>query len=249
MSKFLLFIIALMMTTTSHAAEITVARPDAPLSCVAFTEPPASVHSTWLPLVLASEHLPLSVEWDADTRSIVITSDDIATKWPWIATQTIPIDHLDESELTIVNGTTYCSPWFLARYLPGVSFVHDAQLWYCDVPLDWDGNLYAAMLRLAVVAPNDYAFVVSHLPGGVEVAQNIIPGASAYVQAWEDPPVAHIIDTSMYGAELAAVIAHEAWHIHEYRHTTDTGEVGAMQYYHEVLDRLMLELRQMKGLA
>jgi hypothetical protein len=105
------------------------------------------------------------------------------------------------------------------------------------------------MLRLAVVVPNDYAVVTAHLPGGVKKAQEVIPGASAYVQPWESTPVAHIIDTSMYGAELAAVIAHEAWHVHEYQHGTDTGEVGAMRYYAEVLDRLMRELREMKGLA
>ena len=245
---FTLLLSLVCLSVAAHAAEITIATPSEPLSCIVF-DTPAEVDDTWLPLVAITEHLPLSVEWDGENRAIVITSEDIATKWPWIATQRLSADALDSSELVIVDGTTYCSPWFIARYLPGVSFVHEGRLWYCDVPLDWDGNLYAAMLRMSVVSPNDYAFVVSHLPGGVKKAQEIIPGASAYVLAWEDPPVAHIIDTSMYGAELAAVIAHEAWHVHEYQHGTDTGEVGAMRYYAEVLDRLMLELRQMKGLA
>lgn len=239
---------ALCLSVTAQAAEITIAKPDAPLSVVEYNTP-AEVDATWLPLAAVTEHLPLSVEWDAENRAIVITSEDIATKWPWISTQTLPIEHLDRGELTIVDGTTYCSPWFIARYLPGVSFVHEGRLWYCDVPLDWDGNLYAAILRLAVVSPNDYAFVTTHLPGGVKKAQEVIPGASAYVQPLEENPVAHIIDTSMYGAELAAVIAHEAWHVHEFQHATNTGEVGAMRYYAEVLDRLLLELRQMKGLA
>lgn len=243
-----LLLAALLLSVSAQAAEITIAKPDAPLSVVEYNTP-AEVDATWLPLVAAAEHLPLRVEWDGENRAIVITSEDIATKWPWIATQTLHIEHLDPSELTIVDGTTYCSPWFIARYLPGVSFVHEGRLWYCDVPLDWDGNLYAAMLRLEVVAPNDYAFVTAHLPGGVKKAQEIIPGASAYVLARESPSVAHIINTSLYGAELAAVIAHEAWHVHEYQHGTDTGEVGAMRYYAEVLDQLMLELRQMKGLA
>jgi hypothetical protein len=241
---------ALLLSVSAQAAEITVAKPDAPLSCITFAEPPVSVDATWLPLVDASAYLPICVEWDEVHRKIIITSEDIASKWPWIATQEIAVKHLDvySDELAIVDGVTYCSPWFLARYMPGVGFVHGGRLWFCDVSPDWEGNLYSAMLRLAVVSPNDYAFVASHLRG-VEVAQKTIPNASAYVYPLETNPVAYIIDTKLYGAELASVVAHEAWHVHEHKHGTDTGEVGAMRYYADVLDRLMLELRQVKGLA
>lgn len=245
-------IAALCMSVTVHAAEITVAHPSEPLSCIVVSDPPNDINPTWLPLVEVSKYLPMDVEWDSENRAIVITSEDIATKNPWIATQTIPVKHLNvyANELTIVDGVTYCSPWFLARHMPNVAFVHQGRLWYCNVPFDWDGYLYSAMLRLAVVSPNDYAFVVSHLAGGVKVAQEIVLGAKAYFcQNAAGEPTAYIIDTSMYGAELAVAIAHEAWHAHEYMgHAPYSGEVGAWQYHPEVEARLMHELREMKGL-
>ena len=230
-------IIMVLLPLTAYCAEINVAySPVSDVTKITF-ETPDSVPDSWIPLRKASDYLPINVSWDADARNIIIDSEANQTH------EEISIDSVgtENKDLKIVNGSTYCIPQFLSARILGYSFVYNDELWYCDTTFDFDGRVRSTMLELKIVLPREYAFITEHLTGGIEQsarADEYAWNVLAYVYPHWERPVCYIIRTSLYGEVLAAVIAHEAWHVYEVRNGTDTGEFGAELYETIVLNLL-----------
>lgn len=213
---------------------------------------PETVEQHWLPLREATTHLPCTVTWMSDVQKLHLYSEPILHRWPALAYENIAADEttLSVNDLKIVDGTTYCSPWFLAMRMPGVSVVHEGELWYFKSSYEFESYIQSAMFMLQLVAPTEYLFITNNLPGGVQVASATdapVATARAFVYPHSKKPVCYIVDTSMYGAELASVIAHEAWHVYEAKGGIDTGERGANMFREYVYELLMAETRAQTG--
>ena len=215
---------------------------------------PDEVDQTWLPLREATTRLPCTVSWMADEKKLYFSSDPMLHRWPALAAEVIPTDAqtLSVKELQIVGGVTYCSPWFLSNRMPAVSFVHDGELWYLQSDYEFESYIRSALFMLQMIAPTEYLFIMNNLPGGVQVApveDAPITTARAFVYPHSKKPICYIVDTSMYGAELASVIAHEAWHVYEAKGGINTGELGANMFRQYVYDLLLVETRVHTGFS
>ena len=248
--RFLIVLLAsLMLSTTALCADLNITEgPDAEVKTITF-EVPDEVPSDWIPLKAAAKYLPIDISWNAKSKSVVIDSEPMSVNWPLLAHEEFSTARIARRgyELKLVDGTVYCSPWFLANRLMGVGFVHEGELWYCDTTLNLDGHVQAAMLELQVVAPKEYSFITKYLTGGVKAAEEYFPDALAYVYPYSANPVCYISDTKMTGATLASNIAHEAWHVHQARTGLTVTEKGADAYEKQILNTLLHEQRVYNG--
>ena len=78
-------------------------------------------------------------------------------------------------------------------------------------------------------APQEYKFIIIYLDW-VQYSEFEVPGVFAYVCPGEQFPTCYIVNRNLKGIDLASVIAHEAWHMYEYKNHIDTGEIGAWIY-------------------
>ena len=245
----IMFFTILLVSSMASASELHIAKaPETEVNTIVF-EVPNEIPSTWFPLRETCDYLPIKVSWDAESREIIIDSEPNRMNWHWLAHEEISVDNIDwySKNLEIVDGVTYCSPWFLANRLTGVGFVHNKQVWYCNSGLNFSGYVDAAMLELKVVAPEDYSFVTKHLTGGVKMSDTYIEDAYSYVYPHSVNPVCYIVDDSLNGSMLASTIAHEAWHVYDAKRGVDIDEDSATAYENKIFNLLMKEIRIKNG--
>ena len=246
---FITLLTVFMLSTTVFAGELNVTEaPDCEVQTVTF-EVPETVPSDWFPLEEVAAYLPIDVTHDQKAGKYVIDSEPMKKTWPALGHQEIYKASLQWriKDFKLVDGTLYCSPWFLATRLGGVGFVHDGELWYCNTTLDLEGHIQSAMLELQVVAPEEYAFVTKYLTGGIKAAEEKIPDALAYTYPHAAKPVCYINNPRLTGATLASNIAHEAWHVYQAKTGLKVEEQGASAHETEVLNTLLREQRIWNG--
>lgn len=183
----------------------------------------------WLPLRELSSILPYTVEWK--DRTIYIYADK---------TWTIQPDSYIPEGVQIVNGVTYVTPEYMKRFLPGVSFVYGGELYVFAGETErsrlvrgddaFRQNALTALYRIKLALPEDYKLIRNSLTGGIqqEEPEEGLLTYAAYIYPAARRPVACIV-ADCSGANLAELIAHEAYHVYLHRHGRQS-ESGARDY-------------------
>lgn len=183
----------------------------------------------WLPLRKLSEVLPYEVEWK--DRTVYIYAE---------RTHTIRPDWWLPPDVQIVEGVTYVSPRYLRRVLPGISFLYDGELYVYNGETErsrlvrgdetFRRNALTALYRIKLALPEDYRLIRSCLTGGIvyEAPKEGLLTYAAYIYPAARRPVAHIVANGS-GADLAELIAHEAYHVYLHRRGRQSEE-QAMDY-------------------
>ena len=194
----------------------------------------------WLPLRKLSETLPYSVDWDEQNRTIFIHAG---------RTWTIQPDRYIPEGVQIVNGVTYVTPEYMKRFLPGVSFVYDGELYVFAGETErsrlvqgdetFRRNALTALYRIKLALPEDYRLIRNCLTGGIayEAPKEGLLTYSAYIYPAARRPTAYIV-SGCSGADLADLIAHEAYHVYLHRQGRQS-EDGAINYGRRVKQDLL----------
>lgn len=195
----------------------------------------------WLPLRKLSETLPYEVEWSEQERTIYIYAErtwEIKPDW-----------YLPEGVM-IRDGVTYVSPAYMKRLVPN-SFLFRTGLYVFAGETkrsalvrgeeDFRREVLTTMYRLRLALPEDYRLIRDCLTGGIEQSKR--PGfapenAAAYVYPTRQHPTAYII-ADPRRANLAELIAHEAYHVHLTRRGRDS-EDAAEEYGRRVAESLLI---------
>ena len=171
----------------------------------------------WLPLRKLSEVLPYEVEWK--DRTVYIYAG---------RTHTIRPDWYLPEGVKIENGVTYVSPAYMRRFFPGISFLYDGELYVFDGETvrsqlvrggaDFRAHTLTVLYRLRLALPEDYQLIRNSLTGGIqqEKPEEGLLTYAAYIYPAARRPVACIV-TNGSGADLAELIAHEAYHVYLHR--------------------------------
>lgn len=214
-----------------------------------------SVLQDWVPFRAASEYLPIDVSWDESTKEVVVYSHELARTNIFYKEQRYKPCTLPPT-LTIVDGVTYCSPQFLKNNLSGRGFVYNGEVFYFSGETVeskliksngnnvFKDNAITSMYQLKLKSPDDYAFVRKYLTGGIEYVQrNNIPknafGAYAYIYPNRRKPVCYIVKGYSSDATLASYIAHEAYHVYEYKTNGKSTEKAAKKYQQTIFNKLI----------
>ena len=183
----------------------------------------------WLPLRELSSILPYEVEWK--DRTIYIYAE---------RTHTIKPDWWLPPDVQIVDGVTYVTPEYLRRVLPGISFLYDGELYVYNGETErsrlvrgsktFRANTLTTLYRLKLAMPKDYQLIRNSLTGGIqqEEPEKGLLTYAAYIYPAARRPVACIV-TNGSGADLAELIAHEAYHVYLHRHGRQS-ESDAREY-------------------
>lgn len=183
----------------------------------------------WLPLRELSSILPYTVEWK--DRTIYVYAE---------RTRTIKPDWYLPEGVKIVDGVTYVTPQYMKRFLPGVSFVYGGELYVFAGETErsrlvrgdetFRQNALTALYRIKLALPEDYRLIRNCLTGGIayEAPQEGLLTYSAYIYPAARRPVACIV-TNGSGADLAELIAHEAYHVYLHRQDKQS-EDAAIKY-------------------
>lgn len=200
---------------------------------------PADVPEGWYPLRAVSEYLPIEVSWDGVNQEVVVVSEAVRQVRPLTAERRFKASRLPPN-LCIKRGVTYCSPQFLTGMLPGISFRHEDQVYSFNGESvnseTIQGNkrfrswCLTALYRMKLLLPEDYEFIRNHLKGIVlDDGYGEFPvSANAYI--YLKKAVCHIMDRTAYGGQLAGYIAHEAYHVWQYKNDEPIEERPAKVY-------------------
>lgn len=192
----------------------------------------------WLPLRKLSETLPYEVEWK--DRTVYIYAE---------RTHTIRPDWYLPEGVMIVDGVTYVTPAYLRRVLPGISFLYDGELYVFGGEAepsrlvrgsaDFRAHTLTALYRINLALPEDYQLIRNSLTGGIqqEEPEEGLLTYAAYIYPAARRPVACIV-TNGSGADLAELIAHEAYHVYLHRHGRQSEE-KAREYGRRVKQDLL----------
>lgn len=239
MRKVLSLIVALMLviviSPAASAAELNIfTSPEEPYETITFD-------SKWFPLREASKYLPFEVDWDNDTKEIVITSESRNILLPFTMERRYGEEWYSDSsdDLTIINGVTYCNAAFLSRHTGGAGFRHKDVV-YCVDGVEFDDFIKSAMMEIKVKSPEDYEFITKHLTGGIKYAgyNGVSKDALAYVYPYSQNPICYLTTQKHHGLDLAGSIAHEAYHVYQARNGLAIEETGAEKYERDVIDAL-----------
>ena len=194
----------------------------------------------WLPLRELSEILPYSVEWK--DRTVYIYAD---------RTWEIKPDRWMSEGVSILDGVTYVTPDYMRRFLPGISFLFEDELYVFNGEAersrlvrgdeDFRQNALTALYRMKLAAPDTYDMIRRNLTGGVERVErpsDIPLGALAYVYPSTREPTAYIIGNPS-GTALAGRIVHEAFHVRQYREGREISEIQAKQAQMQIIEALL----------
>ena len=196
----------------------------------------------WLPLRELSAILPYEVEWNEQERTVYIYAD---RTWELHPDKWLP------SEVKIVDGVTYVTPRYMQRFLPnGTAFRYQGELYVFDGEINhselirgeelFRQKTLTVMYRLKLALPDDYKLIRRYLRGGVEQvlepAEDVLT-AAAYVYPAVSRATAYIVANSS-GANLAELIAHEAYHVHLERWNRQS-EAAAIEYGQRVMNDLL----------
>lgn len=192
----------------------------------------------WLPLRKLSEVLPYSVEWK--DRTVYIYAD---------RTHRIKPDWYLPEGVKIERGVTYVSPRYLRMVLHGKCFLFEDELYVFDGETvrsqlvrgstDFREHTLTVLYRLRLALPEDYRLIRNSLTGGIQQkksGEGLLTYA-AYIYPAARRPVACIV-TNGSGADLAELIAHEAYHVYLHRHGRQS-ESGASNYGRRVKQDLL----------
>ena len=198
-------------------------------------------YGDWLPLCELSSILPYTVEWK--DRTIYVYAErtwTIKTYW-WIP-----------EGVKIVDGVTYVTPKYMKRFLPGISFLFDDELYVFNGEAersrlvrgdeDFRQNALTALYRMKLAAPDTYDMIRRNLTGGVESVErpaDIPLGALAYVYPSRLDPTAYIIGNPEETI-LARRIVHEAVHVDQYRNGRELDEDEAKKIETETVEKMLL---------
>lgn len=183
----------------------------------------------WLLLRKLSEILPYTVEWK--NRTVYIYAERAHTIRPdWYLPEGVMIE----------NGVTYVTPKYLRMVLSGRCFLFEDELYVFGgetVPSrlvrgseSFRANALTALYRLKLALPEDYRLIRNSLTGGIqqEEPEKGLLTYAAYIYPAARRPVACIV-TNGSGADLAELIAHEAYHVYLHRNGRQS-ESGARDY-------------------
>lgn len=206
------------------------------------TREPCEEESVWLPLRALSGILPYTVEWDEQGRTIYVYA---GKTWEIHPDRWIP------EGVQIVDGVTWVTPAYLRRFLPGISFLYDGELYVLRGETrrselvrgsdTFRANTLAVLYRLKLALPQDYKLIRRYLTGGIEESlwKDGLPFLTrAYIYPEFRRPTAYIIDSDATGCELAELIAHEAYHVHLERWNKQS-EDRALAYGRRVKQELL----------
>ena len=195
----------------------------------------------WLPLRELSEILPYSVEWK--DRTVYVYAD---------RTWEIKPDRWMPEGVSILDGVTYVTPDYMRRFLPGISFLFEDELYVFNGEAersrlvrgdeDFRQNALTALYRMKLAAPDTYDMIRRNLTGGVESVErpaDIPLGALAYVYPSRREPTAYIIGKPEETI-LARRIVHEAVHVEQYRNGRELDEEEAKKIETETVEKMLL---------
>ena len=195
----------------------------------------------WLPLRELSEILPYSVEWK--DRTVYVYAD---------RTWEIKPDRWMPEGVSILDGVAYVTPDYMRRFLPGISFLFDGELYVFNGEAersrlvrgdeDFRQNALTALYRMKLAAPDTYDMIRRNLTGGVESVErpaDIPLGALAYVYPSRLDPTAYIIGKPEETI-LARRIVHEAVHVEQYRNGRELDEEEAKKIETETVEKMLL---------
>lgn len=205
--------------------------------------------ASWYPLRAASLYLPIEVSWDHERDCLLIEYEALGHAKLRYTREMLASD----PEITLVNGTTYCSPRFLCSFLGGRGFVYSGEIYYLAgeigySPLIRDGGntrfrerALTSLYMLELVMPEAYGIVCENLSGGIEYVSpfdsNTPFSAVGYVYPSHKNPTCYIVG-NYSGATLSSYIAHEAYHVWQYREYGYTKETDAAEYERRVYNSL-----------
>ena len=194
-----------------------------------------------LPLRELSSILPYTVEWK--DRTIYVYAE---------RTWTIKPDWWIPEGVKIVDGVTYVTPDYMLRFLPGISFLFEGELYVFNGEAersrlvrgdeDFRQNALTAIYRMKLAAPDTYDMIRRNLTGGVESVDrpaDIPLGALAYVYPSRRDPTAYIIGKPEETI-LARRIVHEAVHVEQYRNGRELDEDEAKKIETETVEKMLL---------
>ena len=223
MRRIILFTLILALTVTPCSA-LTVF--DADYDRDEWTET-VVYEGDWLPLRKLSQVLPYTVEWK--DRTVYIYAE---------RTWTIRPDWWLPPGVQIVDGVTYVSPAYLRRFLPGTSFLYAGELYVfrgetqrsqlVRGDADFRERVLTTMYRLRLALPEDYRLIRDCLTGGIEetaLPDRLPYSTLAYVYPTTPRPTAYIVADCSW-ANLAELIAHEAYHVHLTRRGRDSEDAA-----------------------
>lgn len=209
----------------------------------------------WYPLRAVSEYLPIDVSWDNENRQIIIRSDDLHWENETMRTYKYSADSLS-SELVIKDGITYCSPRFLSKFLSNTGFFYNGEI-YCFVGEisksklindrgneDFRARVLTVLYQFKLMLPDTYAMVRDNLTGGFKMVYkdeltDYLSNADAFVNTKGKNPVCKIVKNNNIKSCLASYIAHEAYHVYQYRTYGITGEEYPTKYGNEIYNKFI----------
>lgn len=197
----------------------------------------------WLPLRELSSILPYTVEWK--DRTIYVYAE---------RTWTIKPDWYLPEGVKIVDGVTYVTPQYMKRFLhDGTAFQYQGELYVFDGEINqselirgeegFRQNALTVLYRLKLALPEDYAMIRKCLTGGIEQVEQEegVLDVAAYIYPAVRHPTAYIMSSGS-GANLAELIAHEAYHV-ELERKHRQSEDAAQEYGRRVADDLLTATR------
>ena len=198
-------------------------------------------YGDWLPLRELFSILPYEVEWK--DRTIYVYAE---------RTWTIKPDWWIPEGVKIVDGVTYVTPDYMRRFLPGISFLFEGELYVFNGEAersrlvrgdeDFRQNALTALYRMKLAVPDTYDMIRRNLTGGVESVErpaDIPIGALAYVYPSRREPTAYIIGKPEETI-LARRIVHEAVHAEQYRNERELDEEEAKKIETETVEKMLL---------
>lgn len=250
----------LLMASPAYASDLFLF--DADVENNSFTselvsfETPDGIDDSWYPLREAAQYLPITVDWDSDTKEVVVDSDAVRLIRPLCAVQRYSSSRLEvyKENIKVLNGVTYCSPKFLRQHLDGVGFLYGNSV-FCYIG-DYQSDAYinggdsmrfaayvkTGLYELYLKSSDDYWLIRNYMTGGIRyISVNDAPYSNAvgYVYTKCIDPVCYIIGDTHPNTTIASLIAHEAMHIYQDKTGGENTEEIAKQYERQVLSRLL----------
>lgn len=199
----------------------------------------------WLPLRELSSILPYTVEWK--DRTIYVYAE---------RTWTIKPDRYLPEGVKIVDGVTYVTQRYMKHILAN-SFLYEGELYVLNGEPNtsklvrgdagFRERVLTVLYNLKLALPKDYKLIRGHLKGGIEQSEwkdGLPILTKAYTYPSFSRPVAYILAHEAKGADLAEMIAHEAYHVYlERRNKQD--ERKAWEYGQRVKAELLQTREQL----
>lgn len=222
---------------------------------------PLKISQDWYPLKDVSKYLPIEVSWDNKTREVVIRSENSIQLLNYSNSSTktekrYKSNKLPSTMLKIENGVTYCSPKFLTSLLGGVGFMYDGEVYYFDGESvssrlispgrseKFKSNVITSMYQMKVKMPDEYKFVRKCITGGISCVEkgsdkNVPNSALGYTYPSVYKPCCYVVGDKLTGTNLASLIAHESYHVYQYKSGKSVGEDGANKYENMIKQTLI----------